>query len=386
MRYCRNWLKSFSELGGFSEAPQAFHFWAGVFTIASVLRRRVYIDQRIFQWIPNFYVVFVSPPGIASKSTTLGLSQRLLSAAAPDLTFGPASVTWQALTDALAESPDSSICCIASELGTFVDPKDPKMFDVLVDLWDGSIRTWQHRTRHNQGTPIENPVINIAAGTTPAWLRNNLTTELLEGGFSSRTIYVWGSSKSRLVPYPALEVPDETFQRLLDHLTHDLAQIAQLEGQFTLTKEAIEWGSSWYRKHWETTPPSDIASYWARAQTHLHKLAMVISAADAEAPHLTITETHLRLAAHVLLEVERGIRKVHTIVGTSESGKRVHALVDHVRANPGISHKDVAAAFAHQMTTQELAEAIRAAQSAGFIELKRESGGFTLWPLDPPSE
>lgn len=384
-RHHKNWLKAFSTLGSYSEAPQSFHFWAGVFTLASVLRRRVFIDQRIFQWVPNFYVIFVAPPGLAAKSTTLGLARRLI-AEGSDVTFGPSSVTWQALTDALAESPDASICCLISELGTFIDPKDPKMFDVLVDLWDGSIRTWQHRTRNNVGTAIDNPVINLAAGTTPAWLRTNIDKELLEGGFSSRTIYVWGAKKSRLVPYPALEVPTKEYEELRQTLIEDLQIISTMEGEFRLTDEAITWGKEWYEKHWTTVPPPDLSSYWARAQTHLHKLAIILSVADADAHPYTIELSHLQLAAHFLSEVEAGIRKVNTIVGTSDSGKRVNAVVELVRVKPGISHKEIVAHFAHQMTMQELADAIKAAESAGFLELRRDGSLLTLHPLGDLNE
>lgn len=382
MRRHKNWLKAFCDLGAQSEAPKQFQFWAGVFTIGSALRRRVFIDQKFFQWIPNFYVVFVAPPGIAVKSTTLNLARRLL--AGLDVTFGPQSITWQALTDALAESPDHSLCCIVSELGTFLDPKDPKMFDVLVDLWDGSARTWQHRTRTNAGKPIEDPVINVAAGTTPAWLRTHINPEVLDGGFSSRTIYVWAGRKSRLIPYPALAFREDEFERQLEGLKEDLERIAEIKGEFRLTKDAIEWGSQWYEKHWNTRPPAELSSYWARAQTHLHKLAIVLAAADAAAKPLTIEVRHLELAAHLLGEIEAGVRKVHTIVGTTEAGKRVAAVVEIVKAKPGISHKDLMAHFAHQMSAQELADTIKSAREAGFIEIKREGSVLTLWPLGEP--
>jgi len=65
-RLLENWLKSYMHYSSFSEAPDKMHFWVGVSTIAGALRRRVWIDQGYFQWTPNFYIVFVSPPGIVS--------------------------------------------------------------------------------------------------------------------------------------------------------------------------------------------------------------------------------------------------------------------------------------------------------------------------------
>ncbi|KKK66944.1 hypothetical protein LCGC14_2958990, partial [marine sediment metagenome] len=73
-----NWLSGYAEYTKHSESPDLFHFWTGVFTIAGALRRQVWIDQRYFQWTPNFYIVLVGPAGIAAKSTSLRLGTSLL--------------------------------------------------------------------------------------------------------------------------------------------------------------------------------------------------------------------------------------------------------------------------------------------------------------------
>ena len=52
------------------ESPDRMHFWTGVSTIAGALRRKVWIDQRYFQWTPNFYIVLAAPAGIIAKSST----------------------------------------------------------------------------------------------------------------------------------------------------------------------------------------------------------------------------------------------------------------------------------------------------------------------------
>ena len=73
-----NWLQGYLEYTKASESPTPFHFWTGVSTIAGALRRRVWIDQRYFQWTPNFYIVLVGPAGVAAKSTSLRSGMKLL--------------------------------------------------------------------------------------------------------------------------------------------------------------------------------------------------------------------------------------------------------------------------------------------------------------------
>src|SRR5574343_321589 len=70
-RNYQNWLRAYVAFTADSESPDDFHFWTGVATIAGALRRRVWIDMRKFQWTPNFYIILVGPPGIATKSTSI---------------------------------------------------------------------------------------------------------------------------------------------------------------------------------------------------------------------------------------------------------------------------------------------------------------------------
>ena len=101
-----NWIQAYMAHSAHSESPDTFHFWTAVSTIAGALRRRVWIDNKYFQWTPNFYIVFVAPPGIAAKTTTINIGMNLLRRV-PGVHFGPNSVTWQALIEAFARSTES---------------------------------------------------------------------------------------------------------------------------------------------------------------------------------------------------------------------------------------------------------------------------------------
>ena len=55
----KNWLESYIELTEDTEAPELFHFWTGVSTIASALQNKCYIENPRFKWVPNFYIILV---------------------------------------------------------------------------------------------------------------------------------------------------------------------------------------------------------------------------------------------------------------------------------------------------------------------------------------
>ena len=64
-----------------SEAKESFIFWTGLFTLASAIRRKVYIPKTVLgSWevAPYLYIMFVAPAGKARKTTTLSYSDDLL--------------------------------------------------------------------------------------------------------------------------------------------------------------------------------------------------------------------------------------------------------------------------------------------------------------------
>jgi hypothetical protein len=172
-RHYQNWLKAYVQHTSASEAPDIFHFWTGVVTVGGALRRRVWIEQNLFQWVPNFYVILVSPPGVVTKSTSISLGMRLLRQV-DGIHFGPESMTWQALGEALAQAmefadvpdplsgipmstPMSCLTISISELGTFLRTDDSQLVSFLTRMWDGQKEPFKHTTKSSGKIDVENP-------------------------------------------------------------------------------------------------------------------------------------------------------------------------------------------------------------------------------------
>ena len=236
-----NWLAAYAKHTAISEAPPVFHFWTGVSVIAGALRRRVWIDQKHFQWIPNFYIIMVGPPGVVTKSTSMKIGYRILRQV-PGIHFGPQSMTWQGLLKAFEDSnelvplplpgvdindpmlermPMSCVTCDISELGTFLKPRDDELTTFLIDMWDGQIGSWKRTLATQDETIIENPWLNIIGCTTPSWLRENFNSGMISGGLTSRCIFVWGMEKSQLIAYPGDMISDEKFHLREEQLVND---------------------------------------------------------------------------------------------------------------------------------------------------------------------
>jgi len=339
MRKFKGWLEAYLEFTGPTEAPTVFHFWVGVGTIAAVLRRKVYINQVFFEWTPNFYICLVAPPGVATKSSAIGIGEQLL-ADLGTIRLGPSAATWQAMIKIHVEAaeavqmPDGSwmqMSCVTyctSELGTLVNFHDPQMIDVLCDLWDGR-RTWSKATAHFGSAVLGNPWVNIIAATTPAWLSDNLPTSLLAGGFVARTVFVYADRKRQLIAYPKEHFAKVQHRVRREDLLSDLERISLLKGEFQLTPEAVEWGTKWYEKLYhelQSAQTTEWQGYLARKQTHAHKLAMVLSASRSDS--MVIEASDLQRAVRYLDEIEAGMSEVHRMMVFTSEGEQTSRLVD----------------------------------------------------------
>lgn len=349
-RLLPDWIPAYLQYGSVTEAPRRMHFWSAVSAIAGALRRRVWLDMKRFMWTPSFYVVFVAPPGIVSKSTTADISMDILRQV-PGIKFGPDAVTWQALVTAFGGAseqfeyegefyPMSPITLVATELGNLVNLQDREMVNLLITLWDGR-KQYEKQTKMSGNDNLDAPWINMIACTTPHWVAENMPPSMIGGGLSSRCVFVYADEKEKYVPYVD-EVVEKNDAVLRTALLRDLEAIAQLTGPFIITPEARDWGREWYVGFWKSAADrmddKMLEGYAARKQTHLHKLAMVLSASRGDS--LRIETDDLQVANIMLEEIEQDMHRVFSRIGRSENSLQVDRLLAYVVKKGGVPYEE----------------------------------------------
>lgn len=391
-RMCSHWLKSYDEFTSpISETPSDLHFWVGVSTIAGALRRRVWIENFSFQWTPNFYIILVGPPGVVKKSTSISLGYSLLRQV-PGIHFGPSSLTWQAMVKALSEAqemvhfgdetylPMACISCAVSELGTFLAPSDDKFISVFTDLWDAKKDFFEHSTLTSGSLGVENPWVNIISATTPSWLKQNFPESMVGGGFTSRVLFIYNDKKKQLIPYPGLVRRPQEHQELEKALVHDLTQIASMVGEYKLTEEAVKWGYKWYQQMNDERPEhleSDrFDGYLDRKQGHLHKLAMILAAAQRD--DLYIDKPELEAADWMLHRTEQGMVKVFESIGMSEASRQVDEMLAFLRVRRKASMNETYRHCLRMMSLSQFKEAVDAAARAEYIRITNTGNEIML--------
>jgi hypothetical protein len=396
-RNCENWIKGYVEYTKHMEAPDLFHMWTAVGTIAGALRGKVWIDMGYFKWKPNFFIVLVAPPGVVSKSTTLGVGMSFLREV-EDIHFGPDSVTWQALTESFVEAqeivkdvgPMSALTIAASELGTFLDPRNREMIDVLCDLWDGRNVPWKRRTKAEGISEIRNPWLNFLGCTTPGWLEENFPEYAIKGGFTSRTVFVYADAKRDLIAYPSLRMDEfkQEFAMLRRHLISDLRRIASIKGQYHLTPAAFKWGHEWYAEHWnpdahEHMDKETHGGYLARKQTHIHKTAMILAAATTD--EMVIHEGHLTQAAYLVSQLEHQMINVFRHISDNRDAMlavQIDEFLKHT-ANGSVTKKDLWRVMLYRCSIEEFDRAIKGLIMADLLQ-ETTAGTTIVYRLKSP--
>jgi hypothetical protein len=249
--------------------------------------------------------------------------------------FGPNVTTWQALVDAFEKAErivdygrgddhaTYSLTICSGEMGNLITADDTQMMDMLNTLWDcGPI---DKATKKDGIQSLECPFLNMIACTTPSWISGNFPKYMIDGGLVSRIVWLYAEEKARFVANP-VRIPAEAAAAnkvLRRHL---------IEGEFKPTEEAYDWTEQWYKEHWRLhtkgMDDSRLGGFHARKQSHLYKLAMVISASRDDTR--TITLKDFLDAERCVSALEQNLLGTFDRIGRSDSSNVTDRLVEFI--------------------------------------------------------
>lgn len=391
-RHYSNWLQSFVNYASYSEAPLFIYFWVGVATIAGALRRKVWIDQINFQWLPNFYIIIVGPPGVIAKSTSIDIGIDLLKKV-PGINFGPDVLTWQHLVTSMGEAVEtfkdpttgeirtmSPITIASSELGNLLNPDDREQIDALISLWDGR-KEFKKGTKTQGSDVLEYPWLNIIGATTPSWIAESIPQHMIGGGFMSRCVFLFADEKRQFVPLLDEAVPKghaETRTKLIE----DLHRISTMAGEYTISEPARVIIRQWYIDHYKNPPKGlnreQFGGYLARKQTHIMKLAMVLAA--SQRAELVILPEDIEVATGLVSGLEASMPRIYERMGSETGARGQMELVALVRQEKRITESQLFKRLFRILSHEDFVKAATSAINAKLIEMKTEGKESVFYP------
>jgi hypothetical protein len=361
-RQLKNWLESFLEwVLPRSEAPRSMAEWSGLFTLAAMMKRKVWWDRRLmgsYDIFPNLYVVLVGDPAVVRKSTTVGQSETILTNlgiglnGASPITFAGDVTSHSKLLDALAASSDASLAIVSSEFSSLLQTT-PKF----------SWQTWAHGDK-----VIEKPVVNLIAATTPAWISKQPPEYFVGGGFASRILFLF-EEQARIRELYYDHVNYEKMKELEQKLTEDLAHIGTLEGTFShdtnKTKEAMR---QWYIKGEQASTDTRMKGYYGRKHLHAHKIAGLLSLCERD--DLKITMKHFKASVKMLDYIEQKMPRAFSTLGANPFAVMMDDILGYVEQKGKCSMQQLAARFyTHGYTLEQLKSAAAFLRAAGKLKI-----------------
>ncbi len=346
-RKCKNWLLTFRDWSlPRCEAKETYVFWTGLYTLASVMRRRVVVPRALMgSWEipPNLYVIFVSPAGKGRKTTTMGFADELLEDI-PGVLHSSTVMTSPVLIKKLSETDDSSMSIRCSEFAVFIDKAGVEMFNVLTDLYDGK-RTISSDTIVRGFEFAVRPCVNLFAATVPEWISEGMPESVIGGGFASRAIFIYEETvRRRQMYYESLDYKE--LDKIKADLREDLVHLASnIQGNFKIEADAKLWMEGWYRQNADKTPLNDhrTHSYFERKPAHIHKLAMLLHLAYSD--ELIITQEDFEQALYVLEQIEKNLMRVFQNVGKNPFSLEMERIRDFIKEKRKVERKEVLARF-----------------------------------------
>lgn len=347
------------------------------------LRRHVRVSKKYLgSWevYPSLYIMFIGPPGVIKKSTTVGYAEELLDGL-PNLAKAPAGLSVPVLIQRLAASDDSSIYILSSEFSTLIQKAGPAMYEILTDLFDG-------RKNIDEGTIsrghvfVERPVVNMLAATTPSWIGENMSEGVLGGGFASRVIFIHEHEPRQYMLYYKNVDQDKIIQQR-DELIHDLQHIADnIHGDFEITAEALEYMENWYRANAKTPAGADrkLTGYYQRRPAHIHKIAILQHLAYSD--ELVLTLDDFKSAIREVSKIESKIADTFRAVGKNTYIADMDGITAFVREKGKVEQSVLLKQFESAAEPAKLQELVSGLIAIGDLKVVPE--GLQMYYMIPP--
>lgn len=383
-RKCQSWLNTWKEWTvPRSQAPESVLFWCGLFTLAAVLRRNVYIGRKYLgNWdcFPNMYLMLVADAGVINKSTTIGFVTELLNNLSPPLTRIPQEITVPIVLESLKTSPDSSGYLVISEFGTIMEKAGNGMYTKLVDLFDNVKIADEHTFARGKNT-VEKPSLNLIGATTPDYISDNIPKAVIQGGFGSRVIWLHETKPREIrLFYNKVQKREET--EVKDDLLHDLLHISSLEGEFEIDDDAVDYLEAWNKNNYIVAEGANraIKGFFARRTTYILKLAMLIRISYTD--DLRITKLDFELAVDAMKFIEEKVRNTFKAIGQNKFALTLDDMRKYVLANNGTDLYEMRRVFQADAEPFKFQELLDGLVSMRYIKIEPIDGKTRVLSLE----
>jgi hypothetical protein len=315
------------------ETAYAFDFWSGMWAVSCACGRLTYVARPRAPVFLNMYTILIGESGIARKTTSVSSAAKLVRVLATEdkeLGFIDAKVTAEKLDSILHERTmehgSSQLCIAIPELAVFLGTEQyvANMPTLLTDLYDSPSH------RHGGGTIERGEIVqrniwvSFLSASTPVWLLKTVNPNVVEGGFTSRCLFIVSNEPKSKIPWPDEDASSEDHAILLADL-REIRSRAAIEQPLTLTEAGMATFTRWYRGR-SRSMDAFLLSFEAREDAHVLRVAALLSINDGS---WRIDQTHVSRSIRLVESVKDGSKD---IFDTGDTRSRYALSLDKIRS------------------------------------------------------
>lgn len=315
------------------ETPLIYDLACGMWLLSTVVGRTLKINRPKAPVYMNTYFIICAEAGITRKSTAIRMAEQVLQRVeVPDMKVFTSSTTPEAMLDTMsiisAQAGRTHAAILVSELVTFMgrEAYAGGMPGILTDLYDApQVRTVE---RVKGSRLLKNVYVSFLAGSTPSWLIRAINPDVIEGGFTSRCLFVIAERRKQLVAWPQ---DDEGQRNIVLELANKLQAIRAKALKYSergidLLPGAMKAFVEWYNERIVEAPDSFTASFNAREDHHVLRVAGLLSISDGS---LMISEHHILQAIKLVNHFKTTAAQMFTV--DNKEAEKLTAGIDRLR-------------------------------------------------------
>jgi hypothetical protein len=186
------------------------------------------------------------------------------------------------------------------------------MLDFLTTIYDEE--TYENKTKGKGTDTLPMPYLTLLACTVPDWITARLKDDVITGGFSRRTIFVFEHATNLRVPRPVIT---QNMEDAWKRLVIKARKLLTLKGEVLWDEGAVEFYDDWYMKLKRPEDPL-LEGWYNSVHVQMLKIGMLIAASEWESGPLYLGISHMKMSMELLKLVEENIPLVFKGVGRNE--------------------------------------------------------------------
>lgn len=284
-----SFLATYMDYMSIQETPTAYDFWCGVYLIGNALGRGVIIDRPRAPVYMNWYMILVAEAATTRKSTAIrsvnNIMRQFNEQSDGRIEVIQSMITPEKLLDRMQEiSLDRGQCHIAfasSELVSILGREryTAAMPGLLTDIYDPQAIRAGGGTLARGVAASRNTYVTFLSASTPAWLLRAINPDVIEGGFTSRCIFIHEEHPKRLIAWPEEHSDGLERERSLVAALCQLREQGQRFTSIPLAAGARDVFQRWYSRRPQSRDTYR-RSFEGREDTHVLRLAACLSIND----------------------------------------------------------------------------------------------------------